>query len=143
MVVLDPERVELGGAALPGVRSIMVGRTPGRLLEEWEDGGPFCVFADVARVRVTEKIVRRVGATELGFAVSPGEEASLVFRVTGDGTTKQRVTIVCVCASVTQEVARGDAVGRAGLGVVQTIELRGVGSDAEVDPVVFSDETGV
>ncbi|MEM1422665.1 MAG: hypothetical protein AAGH64_01555 [Planctomycetota bacterium] len=143
MVVLDPERVELGGAALPGVRSITVGRTPGRLLEEWADGGAFCVFADVPRVRVTVKVVRWVGATELGSPVSPGGVATLSFRVTGDGTVSQRVTVQCVCASVTQQVERADQAGRAGTGVVQTIELRGVSSDSAIDPVVFTQAEGV
>ena len=143
MVVLDPQQVELSGAALSGVRSITIGRTPERLLEEWQDGGPFCIFADVARLRVTVKVVRWVGASELGAAVEPGEVSTLRFSVTGDGTASQRVQVQCVCSSVTHEAGIAESSGRMPSGVVQKIELRGVSFQPDDDPVVFSNTTGV
>ncbi len=144
MVVLDPGRVTLGGAALTGVRSITVDRAPERLLEEWGEGGPFCVFVDAARVRVTVKVVRLVGSGETGAVVLPGEEATLAFTMSSNasGAGGLAVTATCVGVSVRHDVT-GPEDRRATPGVVQTIELRAVGTDVDVDPVAFASDEGV
>ena len=145
MVVLDPDRVELGGAALSGVKMITLDRNAERLLEEWEDGGRFCAFVDVSRERVTAKVKRLVGAGERAPAPALGSEVTLVFVTSGDrsGAGGAKVTVAGVVVGVTHESPAGaHAVGRTP-GAVQTIELRAIGANSAADPVTVEADGGV
>lgn len=145
MVVLDPERVELAGAPLGGVRTITLDRVASRLVEGWSDGGPFCVFVDAPEVRVTVKVVRVVSAGEVGAPITPGEleVLSFVTAPNASGARGQKATLTVCCASVTHEAPSGEAARGAAPGVMQTITLRAVASGAGTDPVTFVADEGV
>ena len=58
MVVLRPDRVRFDGDEWGGVRRVSFDRFGTRAIQEWGDGGPHVVFADVARVRVMVRVVQ-------------------------------------------------------------------------------------
>lgn len=60
MLITSPNAVRLGNARLHDVDTIAIDRVAHLLAEEWSDGGPYAVFADVPRQRIALRIDRRI-----------------------------------------------------------------------------------
>ena len=134
MVWINPGAVTFGGETIEHAESVTIDREAVRAVEEFADGGPHVVFADVPAQRVRVRLVRRITEAELGGIV-PGDLGELRFRASsnaGDGGST--VTVAqAVVRSVTHALSRsGEA--------RQTIEFVAVSEDGASDPVSESAE---
>ena len=92
MVVLNPQDVAFDGIALRDATRVSVDRTPVGAVEEWGDGGPYAVFADVTRRRVTVRVERAVAETG-DVAPEIGALGALSFAGSNNASSSGRVTV--------------------------------------------------
>lgn len=125
------------GAVLEGVASVAVERTASRELEDWQDSGRYCVFADVPEERVRVKLVQEVEG-QLLDGLAPGDSGTLVIETSlgaGDAS-RTRVTLTGVVMDVRYALpSRVRGGGSNAGGASRSVEVLGVSSDGSTDPV--------
>jgi len=129
MLAIDPDGLRFGSTTWTRVRFVSVDRFADRLIEGYRDGGPYAVFADVARQRVVVRATLEVGPDD-PEPPAPGEMGTLRFdrRANASGKGRTRVTMTAVLVGVQHAVTRSGSATR-------TLEFRAVSSDADTDPV--------
>jgi len=130
MVILQPASVALGTVELRSVESVLINRTPNRLVVEHADLGPHATFVDVPERRVTVTLRRRVQEDEPPPA-KPGDSVTLSFTTSESAASARarRITANAVVTHVTHETGPHNA-------VTQTIVLIAFSTDGVADPVV-------
>lgn len=132
MVILSPPAVVIGTAELRSVESVLINRTPDRLVVEHTDLGPHAAFVDVPERRVTVTIRRRVREDEPSPA-KPGDSVALSLTTSESAASgrARRITANAVVTHVTHDIGPNSA-------VVQTIVLIAFGTDGANDPITES-----
>jgi hypothetical protein len=135
-VWLNASEVELQGASLAGVRSVVVDRSTTRAALEWSDAGAEAVFADSAERRVDVTIVREGEVASGVFTTAPelGAMGALSFVASPNGSDANRVAVqaTVVVLDVTHALARAG-------GARQTIRCVAISDDGSSEPVVESE----
>jgi len=136
MLVLNPRELTLGGETLEDVVAVVIDRAAERRVVEWSDFGAHPVFADVAELRTTVRVVQQLSAGDLG-GVAPGGEVALEFHTspTGGHTGRRRVSATIVVTGVSHELSRKR-------GAVRTIEGVAISADGATDPVTIEPAEG-
>jgi hypothetical protein len=136
VIWLRPTSVSLGTTALHSIESISIDRVALGLVEEWSDLGPYQVFADVARERITCRIVRTLSLDDATRFSSPmpGEQHTLSFRIAPSasdaGRTQIDIPIVIRSVEHDPHPTRGTRVA---------ITAIAISSDGATDPVIESE----
>ena len=132
MLVLNPDRVRFEDEELAGVRTIVLERSAGSVIEDWSDRGPYASFVDVPEQRVVVRL-NAEGRESGAVGPLPGAEGDLEFytaRVAGI-SGRRRVRVRCVVVRSGHEIGAGGTARR-------VLEFRGVSSDGATDPVLVS-----
>jgi len=129
MVILSPPAVTLGTAELRSVESVLINRTPDRLVVEHTDLGPHAAFVDVPERRVTVTIRRRVQEDEPSPA-KPGDSVALTLTTSESAAAgrARRISASAVVTHVTHDIGPSSA-------IIQTIVLIAFSTDGVPDPI--------
>lgn len=133
MLVLNPQIVRFGSAAWEGVVAVVVDRAAQRLIEEWDDAGPYATLVDVPEQRVRVRVVQEVARDEV-HVPRPGDLGTLVFYTAPAGSEagRRKVSVLAVVIGVEHEVSRRR-------GALRTVTLAGVSATGAADPITVSD----
>jgi hypothetical protein len=133
MLILNPRTVRFGAAAWDGIASVAIDRQPQRLAEEWSDGGPYAVFADVPEQRTRITVVQELSQSDLATP-RPGEQAVVSFctaPAAGD-TNRRRLSATAVVLEAKHELSLTR-------GALRTITLAAISADGAADPITVTD----
>ncbi|MEX2218349.1 MAG: hypothetical protein WD749_06270 [Phycisphaerales bacterium] len=133
MLILNPRTVRFGQALWQGIAAVAIDRSPTRLVEEWSDGGPHAVLADVPEQRTRIVITQEIGSDDLGPPI-PGDQAtlSLCASPTASDAARRRLTTTAVVLRVEHEVSLK-------AGAIRTITLAAISEDGATDPITVTD----
>lgn len=138
MLILNPASVVLAGVEYSNVESCAIDRAAHKEVVEWNDNGPYAVFADVPEQKVEIKLTQRLAsnAADQQFdQLRPGQRVSVevVTSLNSSHARRRRITATCVVRAVRNLVSVGkDPQAR------RVIELIAI-SDGSSDPVGQSD----
>ena len=137
MLITSPNSVRLGNLRLPDVDTIAIERSPRTLAEEWSDGGPYAIFADVPEQRVTLRIDRRLTNAQVLNAPEfiPGFSATLGCFVAASGTHAHsaELTASVVVTSIKYQLDTSP--------IRQIITLLAVSASPGTDPIMLTPNT--
>lgn len=141
MLILNPERVELGSTTLDRVTSVTIDRATVAPIEQWGGTGPWCRLVDSTKRRVSVEVKQELGP---GLDVGPqlGSQAELRVTVSPARSDRARRRVRCVCVVVGVEHTVP-----AGKPAVRTVSLLAVSNGASggtagvTDPVVVEGVT--
>jgi hypothetical protein len=129
MLLLNPRIVKFAGAVWEGVVSVAVDRAAHRTVEEWSDGGPYAMLADVPEQRVRITVVQELARGEVGTP-RPGESGTLTFHTSPGAADsgRKRIAATAVVLSVAHELSLRK-------GALRTVVFAAVSTDGAGDPV--------
>lgn len=142
-VVLNPEVVRFETLVFEDVVSVEVDRVGTRVAEEWTDAGVHAGFVDVAELRTSVRVTRRLGTESVAGPVV-GALGVLTFYTSatwgdGSGGGRRRVRVRGVITAVKNSIGAG---GKASASAEQEITIVAASVDGASDPVSV-DEPGV
>lgn len=138
MLILNPASVVLAGVEYSNVESCAIDRAAHKEVVEWNDSGPYAVFADVPEQKVEIKLTQRLASNAADQQLDrlrPGQSVSVevVTSLNSSHAQRRRITATCVVRAVRNVVSVGeDPQAR------RVIELIAI-SDGSSDPVGQSD----
>lgn len=134
MLILNPASVVLAGVEYSNVESCAIDRVAHKEVVEWNDNGPYAVFADVPEQKVEIKLTQRLASNAADQQLDrlrPGQSVSVevVTSLNSSQAQRRRITATCVVRAVRNLVSVGkDPQAR------RVIELIAI-SDGSSDPV--------
>jgi hypothetical protein len=141
VLVIQPEVVRFETEVWEDVSSVSIERSAARLVEAWGERGPHAELVDVAEIRTTVKLTRRLARGEVS-RLGLGRQGVLTVHVGPGGTDagREKVEVRCVLTGIATSAGAGG--GGTGAGVqVLTFVANGVGVDGagngSVDPVTI------
>jgi hypothetical protein len=136
MLILNPERVELGSAVLDRVTGVTIDRATVTPIEQWGATGPWCRLVDSTKRRVTVTVRQEPGLVlDAGPALGSQAELRIVVSPAASSRNRRRVRCTCVVVAVRYE----QAAGTTGKPPVRTVTLLGVSATGAADPVVIEE----
>jgi len=135
MLILNPERVELGTAVLDRVTSVTIDRQTVSPVEQWGGTGPWCRLVDSTKRRVTVTVKQEPGpALDAGPALGSQAELRAIVAPTRSDKGRRRVRCLCVVISVEHALPTGKP-------PVRTVTLLAVSTAGATDPVAIEEVT--
>ena len=138
MLILNPERVELGSTVLDHVTSITIDRATVAPIEQWGSTGPWCRLVDSTKRRVSVLVKQEVGP---GLDVGPqlGSQAELRVTVSAARSDRNRRRVRCTCVVIGVDHAL--PVGKPATRTVSLLAVSTGVSGGVNDPVVIEGVT--
>ena len=136
MLILNPERVELGPSTLDRVTSITIDSATVSPVEQWGSTGPWCRLIDSTRRRVSVTVRQ-----EPGGALSPGpalgSQAELRVTVSPNASDRNRRRVRCTCVVVATRYEQ--PVGKAPVRTVSLLAVSIAAPAGATDPVTIEE----
>lgn len=141
MLILNPERVELGSDILDRVSSVTIDRATVAPVEQWGGTGPWCRLADSTKRRVSVLVRQELGAgLDIGPQLGSMAELRVVVSPAQSDRARRRIRCTCVVVAVEHTLTSSGS----GKGATRTVSLLAVSTGAfggVSDPVVVEGAT--
>lgn len=100
MLILNPQRVELGSATLDRVTSVTIDCATVAPVEQWGSTGPWCRLVDSTKRRVTVTVKQEPGGGPLSTPPALGSQAELRVTVAPNASDLNRRRVRCTCVVI-------------------------------------------
>lgn len=122
MLILEPERVKLGGTVMEGVTAVAVSEEAVSLIEEGGEGGPYAVMVDAPRRAVRVEVKQTLTETTVSWPLVGSEDSLEVEWSTGGRAgARRKLSVPVVVIGVRYDLGAGAA--------KRVVELAGVSED--------------
>lgn len=131
MLILEPERVRLGGVVMAGVTAVAVSEEAAGLIEEVGEGGPYGVLVDVPRRSVRVMVKRTLAeSTATWPVVGSTAELEVEWSAGGRAGVRRKLSAMLVVIGVRYDLGASAA--------ACVVEMAGVSADG-AQPVVAAE----
>jgi hypothetical protein len=140
MLILNPERVELGSTTLDRVTSVTIDRSTVTPIEQWGGTGPWCRLVDSTKRRVSIEVKQELGGVT-GLDVGPqlGSQAELRVIVSPARSDRGRRRVRCTCVVI--GVEHSAAAGKPATRTVSLLAVSTASPAGATDPVIVEGVT--
>ena len=133
MLLLNPRTVRFGPQTWDNIAAVMIDRAAHKAVEDWGEGGPYPIFADVPEQRIRITVIQELDRGGID-PPRPGDEDTLtLFPSPGAADSgRKKVTAPAVVLAVQHELSLRK-------GAIRTITLAAVSPDGSTDPITVTD----
>ena len=138
MLILNPERVELGSATLDRVTSVTIDSTTITPVEQWGATGPWCRLVDSTKRRISITVKQEPGGA-LNPGPALGSQAELRVTVSPNTSDRNRRRVRCTCVVVASRYDQ--PVGKPPLRTVTLLAVSTAAPAGATNPITIEEVT--